>query len=399
MTALEIYTERHAIRKEANDIKDELISWRRFLHQHPELAFEEENTKQFIQKKLKEFGIESKILAKTGVVALLTGKEQGPTIALRADMDALPIQEENNVPYVSTIPGKGHMCGHDAHIAMLLGAAKILSKKNIEKGNVKFIFQPAEEIGGGAKALIEEGVLDNPAVDAILGLHVYPKLETGKITSEHGISCAACDFFEVEIHSEGGHGAHPHLTVDPITTAAEVIASLQHILSREIDPLSSAVVTIGQIHGGSANNIIPSTVKFSGTVRTLDPEVRKTMEERIDRITKGVTQAHRACYQLNYQYLFPSVTHNESLIPILEKTAKDVLGEGKLTYSKPSMGGEDFSFYTEKVPGITFRLGTGNEAKGTTYSLHHPKFDVDEDALEIGTALIAKFTLNYLSNS
>jgi amidohydrolase len=384
-------------RFKAEQIKEELINWRRYLHQNPELAFEEENTQHFIQTKLKDFGIESKPIAKTGVVALIKGNEEGPTFALRADMDALPIQEENDVPYISKIKGKAHMCGHDSHVAMLLGTAKLLAENPPNKGNVKLIFQPAEEIGGGAKAMVEEGVLLDPKVDAIAALHVYAKLPTGEITSERGISCAATDFFDVEIKSEGGHAAHPHLTVDPITTTAAVISSIQHIVSRQIDPLSPAVVTIGQIHGGNASNVIPSSVTFSGTVRTLDPAVRESMEERLDQIINGVTKAHGASYKLTYNYFFPSAVHDDELIPLLEETAREVLGEGKLTFSKPSMGGEDFSYFTEKVPAITFRLGVGNEVKGTTNSLHHPKFNIDEDALEIGAAMLAQIAANYLS--
>lgn len=381
---------------EANAFHNELIEWRRCLHQHPELGLEEFNTQKFVIEKLTEMGVQHQPLTETGVVAIIEGEEAGQTVALRGDMDALPIQDEKDVPYKSQIAGKGHMCGHDAHTTMLLGAARLLHKFPPKRGNVKLIFQPAEEGRFGADKMIKAGALENPKVDAIAALHVQPGVPTGEATITNGITCAAADFFEIEIIGKGGHAAHPHQAIDPITISAEVISSLQQITSRQLDPLSSAVITIGQIHGGTADNVISTSVKFGGTVRTLDTHIRDTMEERMETIVKGITSAFGATYKLTYKYFFPSVINEADLLPTLEETAAEVLGEGKLSYVPPSMGGEDFSFFTHKVPGLMFRLGVRNEEKGITSPLHHPLFDVDEDALPLGAAMLAQFANKYL---
>ncbi|MDQ0254754.1 amidohydrolase [Evansella vedderi] len=378
-------------------IHQELIEWRRYLHQNPELGLEEFNTQKFVMEKLEEMGVKHQPLTETGVIAIIEGQEDGQTIGLRADMDALPIQDEKDVPYKSQIAGKGHMCGHDAHTTMLLGAARLLQQTPPKKGRVKLIFQPAEEGRFGADKMIKAGALENPKVDAIAALHVQPTVPSGEATITNGITCAAADFFEIEIIGKGGHAAHPHQAIDPITISAEVISSLQQITSRQLDPLSSAVITIGQIHGGTADNVISSSVKFGGTVRTLDVALRDKMEEKMETILKGITSAFGATYQLNYKYFFPSVVNDESLLPILEESAGEVLGEGKLTHVSPSMGGEDFSFFTHKVPGIMFRLGVRNEEKGITAPLHHPLFDLDEDALPLGSAMLAQFANKFLS--
>lgn len=382
-------------RREAEKMKSRLIEWRRTLHQYPELGFEEYKTSQFVQERLAEFGIEYQVVAKTGVVGLIKGKTQGPTVALRADMDGLPIPDNKEVAYASKINGKGHLCGHDAHTAMLLAAAKLLSESPPEKGNVKLIFQPAEEGLFGARTLIEHGVLENPAVDAIAGLHVNPTVPVGHVTCALKEVCAAADFFSLEILGRGGHAAHPHLSIDPITVAAQVITALQQVISRQIDPLIPAVLTIGQIHGGSADNAIAPSVKIGGTVRTLDPEMRNSMEKRIEDVIKGVTSGFGASYRLDYRYDYPPVINDSSLIPILRETAADVVGVEHFSISKPSMGGEDFSFYAEKVPGIFFRLGVRNEEKGMTIPLHNPLFDLDEDALPYGASMLAQFALDY----
>ena len=383
---------------EADKMKDDLINWRRTLHQHPELGFEEEQTSRFVQERLQEMGIEDfTVMAKTGVVVLIKGEHPGPTVALRGDMDALPIQDEKDVAYASKVAGKAHLCGHDAHTTMLLGAARLLSQNRPKYGNVKLVFQPAEEGLFGAKKMIEEGVLENPKVEAIAGLHVNPNVPTGYVTCSKREVCAAADFFDIEIIGKGGHAAHPHFSVDSITVAAEVISSLQQIVSRQLDPISSTVITIGQIHGGSADNAIAPKVQLGGTVRTLDPEIRRSIESRMDSIIDGVTKAFGATYKLNYKYFYPPVINDESLLPTLEKSVSDVLGVDNFSISKPSMGGEDFSYYAEQIPGIFFRLGVRDKEKETTFPLHHPMFDLDEDALPIGAAILAQFALNYLN--
>lgn len=382
----------------AKEIHNDLISWRRHLHQNPELAFEEESTALFVQEKLQELGIEyQSSIGRTGVVGLIKGEEPGPTVALRADMDALPIQDGKDVPYKSKVDGKAHLCGHDAHTTILLGAASLLTKFRPKKGQVKLVFQPAEEGFGGAKEMIKDGVLQNPDVSLIAGLHVHHTADTGYVTVCPGISSAATDGFNLTIYGKGGHAAHPHLSVDSIAVTAEVISSLQQIVSRQIEPTSPVVLTIGKISGGYARNVIAPSVTLEATVRTLDLQVREQMEGKINQIVKGICDAFGATYELEYNYGYPSVYNDESLLPLLEETTNAVLGEGKLSLAKPSMGGEDFSYYAQQVPGIFFRLGIRNEEKGTTNPLHHPLFDIDEDALPLGSTMLAQFAINALN--
>ncbi|MDC3423401.1 M20 family metallopeptidase [Aquibacillus sp. 3ASR75-11] len=390
----------NTLRIQAEKDKDTLINWRRKLHQHPEIGLEEFETSKFVQEQLKGLGLEDvQVIAKTGVVGLLKGEEPGPTVALRADMDALPIQDEKTVEYASKREGKAHLCGHDGHTTMLLGAVKILLATPPKRGNVKFIFQPGEEGYFGAEKMIENGALENPKVDAIAGLHVNPMVPTGHVTCSPKEVCAAADFFDLEIKGQGGHAAHPHLSTDSITIATEVISSLQQIVSRQLDPITSTVLTIGQIHGGTVNNAIASSVKIGGTVRTLDPDIRKTMKDRMEKIIKGITEGFGATYQFDYHYFYPQLINTASLIPTLKKSVEDVLGLEGYSVAKPSMGGEDFSFYIQKIPGVFFRLGVRNEDKNAVYPLHHPKFDLDEDALPYGASCLAQYALNYLNDS
>ncbi|WP_409252920.1 M20 family metallopeptidase [Bacillus sp. SCS-153A] len=384
------------MRMEAEQMKEDLVLWRRKLHENPELGFEEVQTSLFVQEKLTEMGINFKVLAGTGVAALIEGESHGPTIALRADMDALPIQDEKNVPYSSKAEGKAHLCGHDAHTTMLLGAAKLLNDNKPAKGNIKLIFQPAEEGLFGAKTLIEHGVLENPKVDAIAGLHVNPMVPAGFVTCSQKEVCAAADFFDIEIFGVGGHAAHPHHSVDSIVIASQVVSALQQIVSRQVDPLSPTVLTIGQIHGGSANNAIAPSVKIGGTVRTLDPEVRQSIEGRMESVIKGVTEGLGGTYKFDYKYMYPVLLNDESLIPSLKGTVQSVLGEDSFSIAKASMGGEDFSFYAQQVPGIFFRLGVRNEEKNAIFPLHHPMFDLDEEALPYGSAILAQYALDFL---
>jgi amidohydrolase len=390
----------NALLEEAQQIHNDLIAWRRELHKNPELGFQEEKTARFVEERLTNMGIEIQgRFGKTGIAALVRGKKPGSTVGLRADMDALPIQDQKSVPYASKVEGKAHLCGHDAHTTMLLGAAHILVKNPPEAGNVKLIFQPAEEGLGGADAMIKDGVLTNPTVGAIAALHVFPGIPTGQLTTVSGVSCAAADFIQIEIIGKGGHAAHPHLSVDSIAVTGEVISALQHIASRQIDPLSPIVITLGKIEGGYASNVIAPSVRLEGTVRTLDPAVRETIEKRIETVIKGICDAYGATFKFHYRYGYPSVVNAESLQPILAETAKDVLGEGSLSIAKPSMGGEDFAYFAQQIPGIMFRLGVGSEEKGSIYPLHHPFFDIDEDALPLGSAMLAQFVHNYLGKS
>lgn len=385
---------------ETRAFASELVRWRRHLHQHPELGFEEVRTSRFVQETLRGLGLDVRApLAKTGVSCLIEGEGRGPTVALRADMDALPIQDEKEVAYASSVPGKAHLCGHDAHTTILLGAARLLSKHRPKRGNVKLLFQPAEEGLAGAKAMIEDGALENPKVKAIAGLHVHHSAATGFVTVCPGLCTAAADAFDITVIGKGGHAAHPHLSVDAVAVSAQVISALQHIASRQTDPLSPLVITIGKIEGGYARNVIAPRVRLEGTARTLDPALREGLPTRLKNIVESVCQAFGGSYAFNYDYGFPSSYNDPVLLPVLERTAQDVLGAGRFSTVPPTMGGEDFAFYAREIPGMFFRLGIRNEAKGSVYPLHHPKFDIDEDALPLGAAMLATFALHYLAGA
>lgn len=389
------------ILEKASELKEQLIAWRRDFHQHPELGFEEVRTAEIVARHLEQLGLEVKRgVGRTGVTAVLRGKEPGPTIGLRADMDALPIQDQKQVEYRSHVSGKMHACGHDAHTSILMGTAQFLTQmRRPERGAIKFIFQPAEEGLGGAQAMIEDGVLSDPQVDAIAGLHVFPFVPVGRITAVRGIGCAASDSIQIRIIGRGGHAAYPHMTVDAIAVSAEVISALQHIASRNVDPLDSVVITIGSIHGGTARNVIAPEVVLEGTVRTLNPELREQMPGRIERVIRGVTEALGATYEFTYHMGYPSVKNDDAMVDLVLKASEHVLGAGKYEIVKPSMGGEDFSYYTHKIPGVFFRLGVGNKEKDAVYPLHHPQFDLDEDALPIGVAMLAEVAHLFLQNN
>lgn len=386
------------ILSKAAALKEDIISWRRHLHQYPELSFEEVETVRFVKEKLEQlnFDIEYPI-AKTGLIATLKGESEGPTVALRADMDALPIQEESNLPYKSSVDGVGHLCGHDAHTAILLGAAHILSQNPLKKGNIKLLFQPAEEGYSGAEVMVNEGALQNPAVDVIAGLHVHPTVKTGETSITEGYATACADSFDIKIIGKGGHAAHPHLSIDPIAIASTVIASLQQVVSRNVDPLESIVLTIGKINGGFARNVIAPEVTLEGTVRLLNPNLRPLVKEKMDEYLKGITEGMGGTYEFTYTDGIPSVYNEPTLIPDLQHSIDKILGENQLLKVKPSMGGEDFSYYTNKIPGVFFRLGT-NGSEDTSYPNHHPKFNVDEEALPYGSAILVQFAYDYIEN-
>jgi amidohydrolase len=373
-----------------------LIELRRDFHQHPELGLREVNTAEKVGGVLKGLGIETKMLVHgPGVRGFLKGAMSGKTIALRADMDALPIQEETDVPYKSQNKGVMHACGHDAHIAMLLGAAMILSeRKDGLKGNVVFIFQPAEEIGVGAKAMVEEEVLEG--VDSIFGLHVYSTLPLGTFNYRPGALMAAGDFFDVKITGKGGHGGLPHLTVDPIVVAVNAINAIQTIVSREVDPLESAVVSICKMEAGEAYNVIPETATFGGTIRSHKPELRESLPKRVKEILDGVVSGMRGSYEFNLMSKFPATINDEKMTAFAVNVAKEILGGDKILLMKPLMGSEDFSFYLQKIPGTFAFLGVENKEKGIIYPQHHPKYEIDEDILPIGTTFHVAVALEYL---
>lgn len=396
------FTEKEKLFECVDDIKHEIIGFRRDFHKHPEMGFDLQRTSEVVYGLLKEWGYEvQKHIGKTGVTAMLKGGKPGKTVALRADMDALPILEENDVEYKSVYDGKMHACGHDGHTAMLLGAAKVLSKFKQEVcGNIKFIFQPAEEgpSPGGAKPMIDDGALEG--VDAIYGLHLTTAYPTGMATMNMGSMMASTDVFEIELIGKGGHAAMPHKSIDAIAMAARVINDIQFMVSREVDPLEPVVVSVGTINGGFASNVIAGNVKMTGTIRTLSNSIRESIKENIDLIVNHAVKISGGEYKLNVIPGLPPLINDKEHIYLAEKSAKKVLGDKNvIILDKPQMGGEDFSYYLEKIPGAFFMLGAGNEEKGKTYLMHHPKFDFDEDALVLGAKLHIQIALDYLDNT
>jgi amidohydrolase len=367
---------------------EEVIGWRRHLHRNPELSFEEEETSRFVYETLESFGgLELSRPTPTSVVARLVGEGPGRVVALRADMDALPIEEENDFEFASRNPGVMHACGHDGHTAMLLGAAKILVGMREEiNGEVRFLFQHAEELyPGGAEEMVEAGVMED--VDAVVGIHLWSGLEVGKIGVVYGPMLAAPDTFEISINGRGGHAAMPHQTADAIAIGAQVVANLQHVVSRNVDPLENVVVSVTKFAGGTTHNVIPGTVEMVGTVRTLNEEVRAKVPETMERIIEGITAAHDASYEFEYQRGYRPVVNDEEVTRVVEETVRELFGERALEMMPPIMGGEDFSAYQRVVSGTFVFVGAGNEAKGITYPHHHPRFAVDEDALENGVKM------------
>lgn len=381
----------------AQQIEGEVIALRREFHQKPELGFEETETAGRVAAYLRDLGLDVRTgVAKTGVVGLLQGDHPGPVLALRADMDALPVTEKTGAGYASQSPGKMHACGHDGHTAILMGTAKVLSRMKGElKGTVKFIFQPAEEGPGGALPMIEEGVLDNPRVDAIFGLHIWPGFRTGEIGLGYGAIMAAPDQFVLKIIGKGGHGSQPHETVDAIAVTAQVISSLQQIVSRQIIPTQPVVLTIGTIHGGYRHNVIADEVEMTGTIRTLDPAVREEVPQRIEEIVKGITSAFGATYELQYTRLYPPVVNHREMAELVEEVGRKTLGASAVVaIDAPTMGGEDFAYFLERVPGAFFRLGCSNGPE-TNYPLHHPQFNLDEAGLINGVKVLANLVFAY----
>ncbi|MEH7344358.1 M20 family metallopeptidase [Bacillus sp. JJ1532] len=381
----------------ASDLKQEVITWRRYLHHNPELSFHEEQTAQYVFETLESFGnLELSRPTKTSVMARLIGTQPGKTLAIRADMDALPIQEENTFEFASKNPGVMHACGHDGHTAMLLGTAKILSGLQDQiKGEVRFLFQHAEELfPGGADEMVEAGVMDG--VDLVIGTHLWSPLEFGKVGIVYGPMMAAPDTFWITVNGRGGHAALPHQTIDSIAIAAQVVTNLQHIVSRNTDPLDNLVISVTQFIGGTTHNVIPGSVQICGTVRSFDPSLRESIPGKMERVVKGITEAHEASYDFKYQFGYRPVINHEEVTSVVEETVREVFGEEAIDMMKPNMGGEDFSAFMKKAPGCYFYVGAGNEEKGITYPHHHARFTIDEDALEIGVKTFLHATFKFL---
>jgi len=393
------------IKKQITSLKDELIEVRRDFHKHPELGFEEHRTSEIVANYLEKCGLNVKRgIAKTGVVALLEKNVQDSTLLLRADMDALPIQEENEAPYKSINNGVMHACGHDAHTAILLVAAKILSGYQEKiKGNIKFVFQPNEETYGGvcgSKAVIEEGVLENPQVNAAMALHLWTPIETGKIGIIEGPITATLENFNIKIKGKGGHTGYPENAVDPIITAANIIQTIQIIQTREISSLKPTIIMFTKILSGIKANIIPDTISLEGTIRYLykgGENNQEELEKKFERIVKAICKAHRADYELKFNIEDNAVTNDSDMTELVRSTAEKVLGSSKRVIPYMCTAGEDFSEFADRVPSVLYFVGAGSKEKESNYPHHSPRFNIDEDAMLIGLEMHVRSTLKFFN--
>ncbi|WP_195428815.1 amidohydrolase [Clostridium sp. D46t1_190503_E9] len=393
-------------KEEAISIKDELINIRRTLHEHPEIGMEEYETSKFIKSFLKNEGIEFKEVSKTGVCGIIRGTKKNTegsekTIALRGDIDGLPIIDKKVCDYASKIKGRMHACGHDAHTTILLGSAKLLNQnKHLFTGNVKLLFEPAEETIGGARFMIEEGVLENPRVDCICGLHVEETLECGTIMLKPGVVNAASNPFTITIKGSGGHGAYPHTTVDPVVIASHVVLALQTIVSREINTSNPAIITVGSIHGGTAQNIIPDEVKISGIIRTMSKEDRLFAKERLIEIVDGICKSSRATAEIDIEESYPNLYNDDFMVDLFKIGAEKVIGKENILLQKNAkMGVESFAYFANERPAVFYFLGSGNKSKNIIYPAHSSLFDIDEDCLPLGVAMQCQMVLEYLTRS
>jgi amidohydrolase len=382
------------LRKEIEGIGKELVEWRRDFHRHPEVEFEERRTSKVVREFLEGLGLPVRSVAGTGLIAVLEGQPGGRTVALRADMDALPLTEEGDKEYISQNPGAAHSCGHDGHMSILMGTAKILSGlKTTFKGRIIFLFQPAEEKPpGGAKPMVEAGALDG--VDAVFGLHLWQNLPTGCLGIVKGPMMANSDSFTIVVKGKGGHGSMPQATVDPILAASQLVVNVQSIVSRNVDPLKPCVVSFGMVKGGTAFNIIPGEVTLSGTVRSFHPEVQQVAERRLGEIAEATCRAFGAACSYEYEKGYPAVVNHPDMADLVLEVTRRTLGEEKIRPFDPIMGGEDFAYYLQKVPGAFFFLGAGD---GQQFPHHHPAFDIDEGALPQGVLLLTAIALEFLS--
>lgn len=385
----------------ASQIFNEVVGYRQHIHANPELSFHEFQTSKFIKDKLTEWNIEYTEMANTGVVGLIKGaKPSDQVIALRGDMDALPIQETNDKPYKSKNEGVMHACGHDVHTSSLLGTAYILNQLKDEfAGTIKLVFQPAEELlPGGASIMIKEGVLENPKPQAMVGQHVMPLIETGKVGFRSGIYMASTDELYVTVRGKGGHGAQPHQNIDPVLITAHILVALQQIVSRNADPRLPSVLSFGKLNADGATNIIPNEVKLEGTFRTLNEEWREKAHQLMKKMAEGIAESMGGSCDFDIHQGYPFLVNEEKLTENARSFAEDYLGAENVIDLDIWMAGEDFAYYSQVTNACFYRLGTGNTAKGTTYSVHTPNFDIDEDALKTSTGLMAYIALKQLGN-
>ena len=381
------------------DLQPDIQAWRRNIHENPELLYDVHRTASFVADRLREFGCDEVVtgLGKTGVVGVIKGKKGAAkgdvkVIGLRADMDALPIHEETNLPYASKTPGKMHACGHDGHTAMLLGAARYLAETRNFAGDAVVIFQPAEEGGGGGREMVKDGMMDRFKVEEVYGMHNYPGIPLGEFAIRSGPLMAAADRIYIDIEGLGGHAARPHISIDTIVVGAAIINQLQTIVSRNVDPLDSAVISICEFHAGNARNVIPQTSVLRGTVRTLTPEVRQLIEKRIGEVVKGVAQLTGARIDLDYKRGYPVTVNHASQTEFATRIAKEVAGDGNVHTMPPLMGGEDFSYMLEARPGAFIFCGNGDSA-----GLHHPAYNFNDEAIVFGTSYFVKIVEDALA--
>ncbi|MCC6173761.1 MAG: amidohydrolase [Chloroflexi bacterium] len=381
---------------------DELVRDRRHLHANPELGFEEHQTAAYVTSRLRALGIDTRIgVGRTGVLGTLEGARPGKTVLLRADMDALPIEEENDVPYRSMRRGVMHACGHDGHTAMLLGAARVLAaRRDRLAGRVKLVFQPSEErFPGGALAMIDDGVLENPTVDAAFSVHLTNSSPAGTVQVCPGPAMASADSFTVVVNGRGGHASRPHQAVDSVLIAAKIVTTLHTIVSRNVDPLRPAVVTVGTIKAGEAENVIPERATLAGSVRSFDQEMRELLARRIHEVATGVATALGGSADVSYEYGYPPLVNDPAMTALVAEVARDLVGADKVLTTPPVMASEDMSYFLQKAPGCQFRLGGANEARGLTWTNHHPRFDVDDEAaLPVGAALFVAIVERFLGD-
>ncbi len=384
------------LKKDVESLSGQLIAWRRDFHRYPEVAFKERRTSAVLRDFLEGLGLKVQTLAGTGLRAVLEGNPGERTVALRADMDALPLTEEGDKEYISKNPGATHACAHDGHMAVLMGVAHLLSdRKDRFNGKIVFLFQPAEEqLPGGAKPMIEEGALEG--VQAIFGLHFWQLLPTGTVGIIKGPMLAQADNFKITVKGKGGHGSMPHLTVDPILAASQIVVNLQSVVSRNVDPLKPAVLSFGKVEGGTVNNIIPEEVRLVGTVRTFDPAIQALIERRLGEIVDETGKAFGASAAVEYELGYPAVVNHSSMVDFVTEVTSRTLGGEKIKAIDPVMGGEDFALYLQKIPGAFFFFGAGD---GMKFPHHHPAFDIDERALPQATLLMTCLALEFLKRS
>lgn len=383
------------LKKDVEKLTGKIVEWRRDFHRHPEIAYEEERTSSVIRKFLESLGIPVSACAKTGLRGLLEGQPGGKTVALRADIDALPLKEEGDKEYISENPEAAHACGHDGHMAILMGTAELLSRrKDRFQGNVVFLFQPSEErIPGGAKKMIEEGALEG--VDAVFGLHLWQPLPTGSVGIVKGAMMAQPDAFSITVKGKGGHGSMPHTTVDPILVASHLVVNIQSIVSRNVDPLKPVVVSFGTVKGGTIYNIIPGEVSLTGTVRTFDSSIQTLAEERLRDIIEETCKTFGASAEFEYEKGYPPLVNHEAMVDFVLEVTRKTLGEDRIQAIDPVMGGEDFAYFLQKIPGAFLFFGMGD---GIEFPHHHPAFDLDEKALPQATLLMTSLALDYLAS-